>query len=447
MKTMHSKLPLHAAKHISHGTTAVVVGAGASGLAAAELLDFLGAKVRIVDSGRLADPIREIATRRGWEIREGGHDPEQFSGAELVVLSPGVNRRNLAPWLEHLGPGQVLSELELALGFVDEPIIAVTGTSGKTTTTTLIGVFLEAMGRVVFVGGNIGTPLASYVLDRLKKNRNKADILVLEVSSFQLLNTSSLRPKVAVLLNISPNHLDYHQDMDEYVQAKLSLFAGQEPRDTAIIAVELRALVQSHPEIRARKVYVEPVSRLSCPALPGRHNQGNIEAAFQACKPFGLDEPTAQKVLEGFTALPHRLQGVAEHFGVLFVDDSKGTTVQALQAALEAFDRPLLLLAGGVFKGGDLAGLKPLLTQKVRQVGLFGASRDIFEQAWAEARVPLSWDPTLESAMDRLWATARAGDVMLLSPATASFDLFANYKERGMAFQRHAQVLAERGHG
>ncbi|SDB09877.1 UDP-N-acetylmuramoylalanine--D-glutamate ligase [Desulfonatronum thiosulfatophilum] len=447
MKTMLPKLPDHASKRIIPGASSVVVGAGASGMAAAELLDFLGAGVRIVDSGRLSDSVREMATRRGWETREGGHGPEQFADAELVVLSPGVNRRKLSPWLEQLGPDQVISELELALGFVDEPIIAVTGTSGKTTTTTLIGAFLEAMGRKVFVGGNIGTPLCRYALDRRTNNREKADILVLEVSSFQLLNTTSLHPKVAVLLNISPNHLDYHQDMDEYVQAKLSLFAGQEPQDTAIISGELRELVESHLKIRSRKVFVEPVSRLTCPALPGRHNQGNIESAFQACKAFGLDEAAAQKALDGFEALPHRLQGFAEYHGVLFVDDSKGTTVQSLRAALEAFDRPLLLLAGGVFKGGDLAGLKPLLTQKVRHVGLFGASREIFEQAWTEANVPLSWEPTLEAAMDRLWATAKEKDVMLLSPATASFDLFANYKERGMAFQRHAKVLAERDHG
>ena len=435
------------------GETAVVVGTGRSGLAAAALLARLGCAVRLVDSGTVSQEVREQSEMRGWDLRTGEHCAEQFAGAGLVVLSPGVNRRRLEPWLEHLKAERVIAELELALDFVDAPITAVTGTNGKTTTTTLIGRFLEAMGRRVFVGGNIGTPLSRYVLECLSAAEadsssyfQEADNLVLEVSSFQLLNTSSLRPKVGVLLNVSPNHLDYHQDMEEYLQAKLSLFASQEPEDTAVFPDELRELVRARRVTRARTVYFGTQSELTCPALPGRHNQANIAAAFLACQPFGLTLDAAQAVLDGFTGLPHRLQIVAERGGVVFVDDSKGTTVQALRAALEAFDRPVLLLAGGVFKGGDLAGLQPLVQSKARAVGLFGAGREIFEAAWADAETPLFWEPTLERAMDRLWLQARSGDVMLLSPATASFDLFRDYKHRGMTFQNHLQTLAVRGH-
>ena len=423
------------------GETAVVVGAGRSGVAAARLLERLGARVRLVERNveGLAR-IRDLAAGRGWELIAGEHDQRQFAGASLAVLSPGVNRRNLEPWLGQMQPDKVISELELAFRCVQKPIIAVTGTSGKTTTTTLIGLFLRAVGQRVFVGGNIGTPLSAHVLEG-----PKAEILVLEVSSFQLLNSPTFRPRVGVLLNISPNHLDYHADMEEYVRAKLSMFARQLEGDTAVFPEELRGLTNGLKAAGSRRVYFQTDTRLHCPGLPGQHNRSNIQAAFLACQPFGLDQAAAQEALNQFQALPHRLQAVAEREGVLFVDDSKGTTVQALGAALEAVERPILLLAGGVFKGGDLAGLAPLLARKVRMVGLFGAGREVFEQAWAGV-VPHFWEPTLEQCMDRLWAEARFGDVMLLSPATASFDLFTDYKARGMAFQKKMQNLPERGH-
>ncbi|WP_045218101.1 UDP-N-acetylmuramoyl-L-alanine--D-glutamate ligase [Desulfonatronum thioautotrophicum] len=452
---------------IGAGDVAVVVGTGRSGLAAAALLTHLGAAVRLVDSGSVAASVREQAAPQGWELREGEHCAEQFAQARLVVLSPGVNRRLLEPWLRHLEPERVIAELELALGFVDAPIIAVTGTSGKTTTTTLIGRFLQALGRRVFVGGNIGTPLSSYVLECLVASGSseaadfldaaagagvseagfaEAELLVLEVSSFQLLNTTSLHPRVGVLLNVSPNHLDYHHDMEEYTQAKLSLFARQDQEDTAVFSEDLRELVQRRQITKARTVYFNTHSGLSCPALPGQHNQANIAAAVEACRPFGLTADTAQSVLDTFSGLPHRLQIVAERDGVLFVDDSKGTTVQALKAALEAFDRPVLLLAGGVFKGGDLIGLKSLVRERTRAVGLFGASREVFEAAWSDSVPMMFWEPTLERAMDRLWVQAQVGDVMLLSPATASFDLFRDYVHRGMTFQQHLRDLPEMRH-
>jgi len=427
---------------IRPGETAVVVGAGRSGVAAARLLGRLDARVRLVERSREgAERIRDVAAMQGWHVLTGEHDQSQFAQASLVVLSPGVNRHNLAPWLEHLDPGRVVSELELACRYVHEPIIAVTGTSGKTTTTTLIGRFLAAMGREVFVGGNIGTPLSEYVVEGAG-----AEILVLEVSSFQLLNSCMFRPQVGVFLNISPNHLDYHADMDEYVRAKLSMFARQEEADTAIFPEDMRETLDKPEITKARRVFFGGQTRLRCAALRGRHNQANMEAAFLACAPFCLDEATAQKALDAFQGLPHRLQVVTKRNGVLFVDDSKGTTVQALRAALESFDRPILLLAGGVFKGGDLAELAPLVADKVRMVGLFGAGREVFEQAWG-GRTSLFWEPTLELAVDRLWSCAYPGDVMLLSPATASFDLFADYKARGRAFQERVQSLPERDHG
>lgn len=435
------QIMMHGQPLVHPGQRAVVVGAGTSGLAAARLLERLGARVRLLERDLAhAARVEAMAEAANWEVAGGPHERRQFEDAALAVLSPGVNPRLLRPWLQGLKPGQVVSELELAWRCVCEPVVAVTGTSGKTTTTSLIGHFLRAMGKRVFVGGNIGTPLSEYALQGIA-----ADILVLEASSFQLLTSPAFRPDVGVLLNISPNHLDYHADMDEYRGAKLSMFARQRRGDTALFPEHMRAELDAPGITQARTIFFQTDSRLSCGALPGRHNQANIAAAFAACGVFGLDPATAQEALESVQALPHRLQVVAETRGVLFVDDSKATTAHALEAALEAFDRPILLLAGGVFKGGDLQALTPLLRRKVRQVALFGAGREVFERAWAGV-VPLSWEPSLERAMDRLWALAAPGDVILLSPATASFDLFTDYKARGRAFQSRAQTLGGHGH-
>ncbi|MDY7000870.1 MAG: UDP-N-acetylmuramoyl-L-alanine--D-glutamate ligase, partial [Thermodesulfobacteriota bacterium] len=321
-------------------------------------------------------------------------------------------------------------ELELAGRYVSERILAVTGTNGKTTTTALAGAVLKHIGRKVFVGGNIGAPLSEYVL-----GEGGADVLVLEVSSFQAQNCDTFKPDTAVLLNFSPNHLDFHADMDEYLQAKLNLFAHMEPFDVAILPVGMRDTLESLEFTRARRLYFESTDRFESDRLPGAHNQANMEAAYLACTRFGATQRDVWEVLENFSPLPHRLRKVAEKNGVLFVDDSKSTTVESLRAAISSFERPILLLAGGVFKGGDLASLVPLLRRKVRRVCLFGQSRGIFEKAWA-GHVPLTWEPDLRRAVASLRSKAESGDVVLLSPATASFDLYSDYKARGRDFQR-----------
>ena len=421
-----------------HGRNAVVVGAGGSGRAAARLLARCGCSVRLVERNPEAvdETFRAEAKELGVNLLFGEHTREQFEDSNLVVMSPGIPVVKIA----HLFPGgdkgfgpEVMSELELAWRFVSEPVLAITGTSGKTTTTGIAAAMLEEAGRKVFVGGNIGTPLSEYIL-----SGESADILVLEVSSFQLQLCDLFKPRVAVLLNITPNHLDYHADMEEYLEAKLKIFARQEQFDLAVIPCTLKDELAGKIPERVRARCFSGRDRFHCPALRGAHNQENMEAAFMAVKYFGVGEQQAQDALDKYAPPPHRLETVDEINGVLFVDDSKATTIDAMRVALQAMDRPVLLLAGGVFKGGSPEELLPLLTEKVRAVGLYGAGKDVFEKAW-KGNVDLFWEPTLEQAMKRLWKMARGGEAVLLSPATSSFDQYSDYKARGEDFKRVAR--------
>lgn len=423
------KLPLQ------EGALAVVVGSGASGMAAARLLRALGLRVRLLDSNPqgFSDPVKAEADRLGLELISGPHRPEHFTGAALAVPSPGVPMRVLEPLLFAAGKVPCVSELGLAVYFTSEPIVAVTGTSGKTTTVSLIAAMLEESGKKVFLGGNIGTPLSEYVLAR-EDGGPEAEVLVLEVSSFQLQTAWDFKPRVAMLLNLSENHLDQHKDMAEYRAAKLKIFAQQGPEDLAVFSAADPELAEAAGS-PARKEFFAPSGQFADTRLLGQHNQANLDAAWLAAREFGVSLEEARRAAAAFQPLPHRLESVGEKGGVLYVNDSKCTTVEALRVALRSLERPVILLAGGVFKGGDLAGLVPLLREKVRAVALFGGGRDKFEPAWKDA-LPLSWDPTLREALLRARALARPGDAVLLSPTTSSFDLYANYKARGADFKR-----------
>ncbi|SBV98901.1 UDP-N-acetylmuramoylalanine--D-glutamate ligase [uncultured delta proteobacterium] len=413
-----------------------VIGAGASGEAAARLLRAKGARVRLLerDPAKVSQGLLALAEQIGIEIVTGPHDSLHFQDVSLVVPSPGVPYSRLVMMLEAAGSPPVMAELELAWRFVDEPVLAVTGTSGKTTTVSIAAAMLREAGKTVFLGGNIGTPLSEYVV-----SGKKADVLVLEVSSFQLMGCDTFRPRVGMLLNISPNHLDQHESMREYVDAKFSMFARQTEDDVAIFGTDLEDEVPLHA-IKARTVYFTATDRFPETRLLGAHNRANLEAAYLAAREFGVTEEDARRAVAAFDPLPNRLELVGEWNGVAYINDSKGTTVSALKMALQSMTRPVLLLAGGVFKGGDLAGLKDLLREKVKAVGLFGANREVFTAAW-EGSVPITWSPTMEEAVRGLRAQASDGDVILLAPATASFDLYANYGERGADFRRIAKQV------
>ena len=420
-------------RRIEPGELAVVVGAGRSGLAAARLLRRAGARVRLLDSNLKALAGREVLSAElaalGIDVQLGEHSAAQFAGAAFVVPSPGMPVARLAGLVD-TQVSEILAEMELAWRYLDdEPVLAITGTSGKTTTASLAAAMLHEQGYSVFLGGNIGTPLSEYVL-----GGKKADVLVLEISSFQLQACTTFCPRAGILLNITPNHLDYHKDMAEYTEAKFRLFRCQDEGDLAVLGEDLQALADAH-RLKARKVFVKATDRFPTSCLMGAHNRINEEAAWQACRLFGVTEASATKAVERFQPLPHRLERVRELVGVLYVNDSKCTTVSALQVALEAFDRPVRLLCGGKFKGGDLAGLADLLRAKVQEVVLFGASREHFEKAW-QGIVPISWHETMDPAVRFASANARSGDVVLLAPATSSYDLYKNYEQRGEDFKQ-----------
>ena len=420
-------------RRIETGELAVVVGAGRSGLAAARLLRRAGARVRLLDSNLKALAGREVLAAElaalGIDVQLGEQSAAQFAGAAFVVPSPGMPVARLAGLVD-TQISEILAEMELAWRYLDdEPVLAVTGTSGKTTTASLAAAMLHEQGYAVFLGGNIGTPLSEYVL-----GGKKADVLVLEISSFQLQACTTFCPRAGILLNITPNHLDYHKDMAEYTEAKFRLFRCQDEGDLAVLGEDLQALADAH-RLKARKVFVKATDRFPTSCLMGAHNRINEEAAWQACRLFGVTEASATKAVERFQPLPHRLERVRELGGVLYVNDSKCTTVSALQVALEAFERPVRLLCGGKFKGGDLAGLADLLRAKVQEVVLFGASREHFEKAW-QGIVPISWHETMEPAVRFASANAKSGDVVLLAPATSSYDLYKNYEQRGEDFKQ-----------
>ena len=422
---------------INADTSAIVVGGGRSGQAAARLLRRLGATVRLLERNaeKLPGGFTAWAASEGVEILGGEHRREYFLDADILIPSPGAAVSMLRPLLTPGEEPEIMAETELAWRQLEgEPVLAVTGTSGKTTTISMCAAMLEAQGLNVFLGGNIGTPLSEYVLARAE-GRTRADVLALELSSFQLQTCTTLRPRVAVLLNISANHLDYHKDMKEYIEAKMRLFRCQDASCLAVFGPGLRGLPE-RMKVSARTGYFDPDSgRFPDMQLIGPHNHANAEAAWQACREFGVTQENARRAMQRFKPLPHRLERIAEKDGVLYVNDSKCTTVEALKVALASFERPVLLLAGGRFKGGDLAGLAPLLKRHVKAAGLYGASREVFENAWKDI-LPTSWDETLRLALARLRGMARPGDVVLLAPATSSYDQYENYRERGDDFRR-----------
>ncbi len=431
---------------VTAGQKAVVLGAGRSGMAAVRLLVARGVHTTLIeqDSTRVYDDFRAEVEKQGVTILHAQHGAEHFVGMDYVIPSPGIPIAGILPMLSADAQGrmpEVLSEMELAWRHLTgEPVLAITGTSGKTTTVSVAAEMLEAAGKMVFLGGNIGTPLSEYILDVIKTGL-RADAVVLEVSSFQLQGCSTFRPHVAMLLNITENHLDYHADMQEYEEAKMQLFACQGAEDIAILHASLQPLAQKYA-LKAQKIFFEKdAQNFPNTLLLGAHNALNIEAAWLAVSHLGVHLEQAQKAVAAFAPLPHRLERVRELHEVLYVNDSKCTTVDAMRVALQSFDKPVFLLCGGKFKGGDLASLVPLLQNNVKGVVGFGASENYFVQAW-ENSVPLVWFATLAEAVHHAHDQATAGDVVLLAPATSSFDLYANYMQRGDDFKNIVGALA-----
>ncbi len=445
------------------GRKVLVVGMARTGLAAARFLLEQKARVVCTDVRRLEEFGEEvrILRDRGCRLSLGGHRGEEFLGADLIVVSPGVPP-TLPPLEEAQAAGvEIIGEVELAFRYMTCPIIAVTGTNGKTTTVHLIDTMLEEAGIPHWVGGNIGRPLTEFLLCPSGGEADRRpEVVVAEVSSFQLETTVHFRPRVALWTNLSPDHLDRYPNVEAYAEAKARIFRKQTPRDYAVVPDKDPWLGSREDRIRARRIRFgypaapEPEVCLregrivfrqgrACEAesyrtdrvrVPGRHNLENMMSALAAARLFGADPDAVQRAMDSFAGLEHRVEYVAESRGVRFYNDSKATTVDSVIRALECFETPVLLLAGGKDKGFPFAPLQASLKRHVRRLFLYGeAAQRMGRELEGAAEIEYARD--LEEATDRAWRAARAGEIILLSPACSSFDRYRDYEERGRDFK------------
>lgn len=444
------------------GRRVLVVGLARSGVAAAKLCAREGAKVTVTDKRKASELERQVAELLplGVRFELGGHDVASFTSADLVVCSPGVPLAN-AEFVEARRAGvQVIGEVELAASFVREPIVGITGTNGKSTTTALIGHLIASSGLRVFAGGNLGTPLAERVLAG-----GELDVSVVELSSYQLEAVDRFRAHVAVLTNLSPDHLDRYPSAEAYYQAKRAIFRGQTADDYAILnagdekTLRLHAGARSLPlsfghgpaqDRGARDDGSRLVVRLPGGAeehyetlgrtLRGRHNRENAMAAILAARLAGASESAVREGLTTFPGLPHRLEIVRTHGGVEWINDSKATNVDSTTVALQALAGPVIWIAGGLGKGAPYAPLRPLLAGRVKALLTIGDDAPKIEAELGDV-VPVTRCETLERAVACARELAASGDQVLLSPACASFDQFRSYDHRGGVFRALVEAL------
>lgn len=431
----------------------VVIGMGRTGIATANFLDNRGFPTTLVDQKSRKELEAAARLVNGTvEMRCGTHEPP--SDAEMIILSPGVaiNDPVLDP-ARNRG-AEILSEIELAFHFTQIPIIAVTGTNGKSTVTTLIGEILQRAGKKALVGGNIGTPFISLL------DSGEADFLVLEISSFQLEGTKSFRPRIALVLNITPDHMDRHKTFESYAGLKEKITVNQAQEDFLVLNHDDPHAMKLGEDKPARKVFFSSLSEVEEGAflrngsivlrISGEEetilcfmdnlNQTmqwqieNVLAAVAAAGLAGVSPDVIAETIKGFKGLNHRMEWVRSIGGIDFVNDSKGTNVGSVQKSLSNFPRPVILIAGGSDKESDFSSLKQILKERVKHLILIGETKNKFRQvlngsfSYEEAK-------DLDEAVKQAYQKAEWGDVVLLSPACASFDMFKDYAERGDRFK------------
>ncbi|OHX13531.1 UDP-N-acetylmuramoyl-L-alanine--D-glutamate ligase [Chromobacterium sphagni] len=433
----------------------MVVGLGGSGLAAARYLAAHGARVGVADANPSDERLAELERLLpGTAVKRGEFTADTFAGIDLLVVSPGVPLANPAIAAYRRAGGEVVGDIEIlarAIRGDGSKVIAISGSNGKSTVTSLVGHLCEAAGLDAIVAGNIGLAVLEAQLAR-EQSGKRPDVWVLELSSFQLESTFSLQADAATVLNISEDHLDRYADLLDYAHAKTAVFNGQGVqvlnRDDALVRAMVRpghqvkwfslngaadyALARNggyHLSVAGEKVF-------DCADMPlqGLHNAANALAALALCQGIGLALPALLEGLKSFRGLAHRVELVDEFDGVAFIDDSKGTNVGATEAALNGMIRQVVLIAGGDGKGQDFAPLKPACQRIARAVVLIGRDAQRIESALAGCGLPLERYATLEEATRRAAALAHPGDVVLLSPACASLDMFRNYAHRAEVF-------------
>jgi UDP-N-acetylmuramoylalanine--D-glutamate ligase len=459
--------------NFTKGESILVIGLGRSGIASTQVLRDRGVAIYVTDEKAPEDLSEAIAQIESFGARFVAPDalPQVLEEMTGAVLSPGVPLNGALVRRVQDANVPVFSEIEVAYRLCKAPIVAVTGTKGKSTTTSLIGHLFRSCAKTVHVGGNIGNPLIREVLDAKPQ-----DWVVAEVSSFQLESIRSFRPRVSVILNISADHLDRYYSMDEYAEAKYRIFANQSEQDyfvgnlddervrqlhwhtgeTRVHARQLWFTLQEHHEhatmyLRGDAIVYTPIHgdprpleimRVGDIPLAGRHNVQNVMAAVLAALAAGLDPQALRDAVKSFSAMAHRLQPVGELDGVLYVDDSKATNPGSVIAALEAYDRPVILIAGGKSKNTDFTELGHAIDERAKALVAIGEAAE--EIAAHVSRKPIERAASMHEAVRRARALSQPGDVVLLSPACASFDMFRSAEDRGEKFIAAVHALSEK---
>jgi UDP-N-acetylmuramoylalanine--D-glutamate ligase len=443
------------------GKKVLVVGMARTGIATAKFLKAKGSLVTTTEVKPEEEMREAVQELKGMDLSAewGGHRTETFLKQDLVVVSPGVDLSTDPIQKANRHGVRVISEIELAYHFIHVPILAITGTNGKTTTTLLLGEMLKADGRKVGVGGNVGEPLILFA-----DGRNRWEVLVVEISSFQLEAIEHFRPRISVLLNITEDHLDRYSSYTDYREAKARIFANQNSGDLAILNRDDPIVMQSGEKVKAKKVMFSMSEKLEEGAfsngqtislrlggkgeeyslaktpLKGIHNVENMMAALTAARIFGCSKRAVQDVLDRFKGLEHRLEFVREIGGVLFYNDSKGTNVGSVVKSLQSFSEPVILIAGGKDKNGDLSPLKELVQKQVKHLILVGEAKERMDHELGGLTDTVMAE-TMEEAVSLARQKAKRGEVVLLSPACSSFDMFKDYKERGKVFKETVRRL------
>jgi len=433
------------------GKKTIVLGLGRSGIAAARLLLRCGAHVTICDSGEseVISERAELLRKEGVVVISGegaAADPVHY---DLAILSPGIEETTPLV-LNVKGKGTpLIGELELAFSLCECPVVAITGSNGKTTTTELATLMLQGAGLRCASCGNIGTPMSELIM-----TGEVWDVLIVEVSSFQLETIRTFRPKVALWLNLSPNHLDRYPSMKEYREAKLRIFENQQESDWAVVPTG-----NDLPDLKARQITFsvtspegdltlqgteimysgKPLLDLSKTRLRGPHNTANVMAAFGAGIALGADLRKMGEAICNYTPPPHRCEFIAERGGMRWINDSKATTLDAMEQAIRSEEPPLILIAGGKDKGFEFAPIAPLVRERVELAILIGEMRHRIAHDWEGT--PSVAVGTLEEAVKLATEKGRPGTTVLFSPGTSSFDMFLDYIQRGETFRRLVEQL------
>ncbi|NOX99864.1 MAG: UDP-N-acetylmuramoyl-L-alanine--D-glutamate ligase [Verrucomicrobia bacterium] len=429
------------------GKRIAVLGGGSSGIAAARLALAGGALVWVfdtADAGKFSETRSDLEAS-GIEMRCGEDALKAPDNIDLIVVSPGIDRGTplVRSFLETGAP--MVSEIEFAFQRDDRPVVAITGTNGKTTTTELLTHFLNASGRRTVAAGNYGKPYSEVAMET-----DAWDVVALEVSSFQLEEIDTFRPEVSVWMNFAPDHMDRYRSLDEYRQAKLRIFENQTSADTAIVKAE-----ESLEGIKARQIrfsafcddadftyksgkislHGEELVDFKLSKLHGRHNAENVMAALAAVKALGLPIDSMQQALCQYDPPAHRCEKVGEIGGVSFINDSKATNLHALESSLRGQEAGVVLIAGGKDKGLDYSEITQVVVDHVSQVFAIGEIAENISRDWQD-HLPCKKAESLKQAVELAMEAADADQVVLFSPGTSSFDMFSGYIERGETFRK-----------